>query len=164
MSNLFPFSGRTPRFRIIILASIILVVAFTSSAWAEEAEIKHRLGAFLGATADGADWGESFGLEYENYFAPHLGAGVLAEYIGGDFDHYLVGVPFFIHPYKGLLFKFAPMLEFGHGDTTVVGRLGIGWEFELSHHWLLAPEFMLDLNRRKREFTQVFGLAVSYQW
>ena len=164
MSNYCQYYGCCPRFRIIILASIISVLAFTFSAWAEETEIKHRLGAFLGATADGADWGESFGLEYENFFAPHLGAGVLAEYAGGDFDIYLVGVPFFIHPYEGLFFRFAPMLEFGHGDTEVVGRLGIGWDFELTHHWLLAPEFNLDLNRRKRAFTQVFGLAVSYQF
>ena len=159
---------RWPRYRGVIAAVIFLFVFPVSAVFAEdshsEKEARHRIGVFLGYTADGADWGESIGVEYENYFAPKLGVGLLAETAGGDIDTSLIGVPFFVHPYKGLFLRFAPMVEFGHGETELVGRIGMGWDFEITHHWLLAPEFNLDLNRRKREFTQVFGLAVSYEF
>ena len=82
---------------------VIRRMAINLDAMAESEGIEHRnrLTLFGGVTQDGSDTGASFGLEYEYRIRQLWGIGGLAEYAGGDFDSWVIGVPVFIHPYAG---------------------------------------------------------------
>ena len=118
----------------------------------------------LGNTYEDADHGSengfTIGFTYERRFSELLGVGGFYEYAAGDFDKWSVGVPLFIHPYKGFRFALAPGLEHRHGDDEFLFRTGVGYEFELSERWILMPEFNVDFV--DGEESLVVGLILGY--
>jgi hypothetical protein len=116
---------------------------------------------FGGVTQHGGDAGASIGLEYEYRVNPLFGIGAFGEYAGGEIDTWVFGIPGFIHPYAGWFIRLAPGLEFEGSETLYFFRTGVGYEFELSPRWGLAPEFNMDiLEGNKTEF--VYGLSLIY--
>jgi hypothetical protein len=91
-----------------------------------------------------------------------LGIGGLAEYAGGDFDSWVLGVPFFIHPYAGWIAWLAPGAELEDGDTNFLFRAGLGYEFEIYPRWSLAPEINFDFTDGDTKL--VYGLTLSWQF
>ena len=110
----------------------------------EEKEYRKGIALFGGNTQDGSENGASIGLEYLYRISPHFSIGGLGEYAGGDFDSWVIGIPLYVRPYAGLYFRLAPGLEFEDSETDFLFRTGLGYEFELSPGWLLAPDFNVD--------------------
>jgi hypothetical protein len=158
------------RYRRILLGIIIVLITLNSAALSDELEAtsdsatienRNKIILFGGVTQDGGEVGASIGLEYEYRINPLFGIGAFGEYAGGDFDTWVFGIPGFIHPYAGWFIRLAPGLEFEGSETLYLFRTGVGYEFELSPRWGLAPEFNVDLlEGGKTEF--VYGLSLSY--
>lgn len=153
-------------FIVCLLISLPVDAAAESETEAESSEVEYRskIGIFGGNTQDGHDHGASVGVEYMYRMGNLLSIGGFAEYAGGDFDLWLLGLPLFIHPHAGWFFRLAPCVEFGHGETLFVFRTSVGYDFEITPRWALAPEFSVDINRREREFTQVYGVTLLYSF
>jgi len=147
---------------LIILSPVVATAGSEAEAESDHAEHPNKIALFGGVTMDGGDSGASAALEYTYRVREYLSIGGIVEYAGGDFDTWLLGPDFVFHPHAGWLIRLAPLAEFEHSETRFVFRVGAGYEFELSPRWALTPEFNVDLNRRDREFTQVFGISLVY--
>ena len=153
-----------------IIASLLIifpvVAAAESETEAESSEVEYRskIGIFGGITQDGHDHGASVGVEYIYRMDDLISIGGFLEYAGGDFDLWLIGLPFFIHPHAGWFFRLAPAAEFEHDEVRFVFRTSVGYDFEITPRWAIAPEFNVDLNRRDREFTQIYGITLLYSF
>jgi hypothetical protein len=111
--------------RKLIIISIIAMILSLPQINAQEDEYNynesssfhhmHHIGLFLGGTSS-LDYGTAHftaGLDYEFKFGtkPVFGLGLLGEGIFSTLNEYIVGLPVFIHPWKGLKFWVAPCIE-----------------------------------------------------
>lgn len=129
----------------------------------EDAGGGQRLSMFVGNTQDGSENGLSVGLEYEYRWTRKFGVGALAEYAGGDFDSWVVGIPFFIHPHAGWFIRLAPGLEHEDSENSFLFRAGVGYDFEIMPRWSLAPEFNVDFVEGGDD-KLVYGLSLSREF
>jgi len=154
---------------LIIIAALFLVAAPLELLGAEERHSKneeahsyhHRIELFLGDTLEHGEHEFSPGLTYEYRLLHILGIGAFWEFSHKEFDKF--GIPFFIHPYKGLRFVLAPGLDYvkkEHDKFLFLFRTGIGYEFETGR-WSITPEINYDFIE-EGENALVFG--VSFGW
>jgi len=156
------------RFKWIQLCILMAPFIFVSSgagadvenqAGAGENDPRNKISLFGGNTQDGSENGVSVGLEYEYALTRYFGLGGLLEYAEGDFDSWILGVPIFVHPYRGLFFLAAPGVEIEDGDTNFLLRIGVGYELEFLPRWSIAPEFNVDFSDGHTKL--VYGLTLS---
>ncbi len=100
------------------------------------------------------------GLSYSRRLNRLFALGGYIEHAAGDFDTSAVGIDFIIYPHAGWLFKVSPGLEFDDGETKAQGRLGVGYDFEITREWSLAPEMNVEFVDGERNF--VYGLILGY--
>ena len=152
---------------LICLLSLSPVVA-TAGSEAEggsaEEEYRSQIILFGGNTQDGSDHGAATSLGYLYRLGKHFRIGGFAEYAGGDFDLFLLGFDTVVFPIGGWYARVAPCVEFEESEARFVTRVGTGYEFEFGPRWSLAPEVVWDTNRREREHTFVYGLAVAFKF
>ena len=156
--------------KVAFICSLYALFAAPHLFAAEQAHTTHQdsehyhqnsVGLFLGNTYEdshhGSENGFTVGFNYERRFTKLLGIGGFYEYAGGDFDKWSIGVPLFIHPYKGLRFQLAPGLEHKEGNDEFLFRTGAAYHFELTEQWVVVPEVNVDFVDGEEAF--VFGLA-----
>lgn len=152
-----------------IFCCIFILAALTSIAVAEESEpkahekedeLRNHISLFGGNTQDGSENGASIGLGYEYRLNPLLALGFLGEYAGGDFNSWMIGVQALIFPHAGWFFRLAPGLEYEDSESNFLFRTGLGYEFELSSRWSLAPEFNVDFV--DGDTKMVYGLSLLW--
>ena len=114
---------------------------------------------FLGNSHEDHKDGFAAGLVYEYRLNQMFGTGGIVEYVGGDFEEWAVGVPIFIHPYKGLRFVFSPGLLFEEHETLFLFRTGLAYEFEIDR-LSITPEFNVDFV--DSEEILVYGVSFGY--
>ena len=111
----------------------------------------------------------TFGVEYEYRFTKSIGLGVLGESITSKVDELVLGVPFFLHPFKELKLVAAPLLVYGEEhqeeqtheskkEAHLFGRIGIGYEFH-SHHFSIDPSVNFDFGKTD---ALDYGVAIGY--
>ncbi len=154
------------RYRVSLFIFLFLVVVPTGVVIAEseqeehgEVHHRHRLELFLGNTHDDHGDGFTTGLTYEYRINQILGTGGVVEYAGGDFEEWAVGVPLYIHPYKGLRFLFGAGLVFEEHETLFLFRTGLAYEFEIDR-LSISPEFNVDFV--DGEEVLVYGMSFGY--
>jgi len=146
--------------------ALLLVGAALSraaGAESESTERQNKVSFFGGITQDGSDVEASLGLEYEHRMGDLWGIGGLAEYAAGDFDAWVVAVPVLLHPYADWFIRLAPGVEFEEDEASLLLRTGVGYDFELSRRWSLAPEFNVDFTEGG-DTKLVYGLSLSYSF
>ena len=124
---------------------------------------EQSLSLFVGITDDRGDNVFSMGLDYEYHLSELIGVGALVDVAGGDVRSSVLGIPVFFHPVGGLFVLVAPGIEFQvDGDNEFLVRLGVGWEFEVSEKWILAPTVDIDFVDGDKVY--VYGVAVGYKF
>ena len=125
---------------------------------------QHVIEFFVGNTYEdahhGSENGFTVGLTYERRLSSVWGVGGAYEYAAGDFDKWSIGVPLFIHPYKGWRFQFAPGLEHKKGEDEFLFRIAAAYEITLSDRWMLIPEIAVDFV--DGDEAVVYGLAFGF--
>ena len=125
---------------------------------------QHVVEFFVGNTYEdshhGSENGFTVGFTYERRLSSLLGVGGAYEYAAGDFDKWSIGVPLFIHPYKGWRFQLAPGLEHKKGEDEFLFRIGAAYEITLSDRWMLIPEIAVDFV--DGDEAVVYGLAFGF--
>lgn len=152
----------------LILFCIFILMALTSSGVCAEVESKaHKekdyrqvIVLFVGNTQDGSENGASIGFEYVRRISPRFSIGGLGEYTGGDFNSWVIGIPFYVRPYAEWFVRLAPGLEFADSETNFLFRIGLGYEFEVMPRWLLSPEINADFV--DGETRLVYGLTLAW--
>ena len=164
------------KYYLYLTIVIFFTVVFTPLADAEEAHEKHanefhrhHLSLIVGNTQnDGNQSGLLVGVDYEYRFNRWIGLGGLAEYAGGDFDHFLLAVPLFIHPYKNWLLSVTGGAEVHkeHNDHEEdkqrrewIVRTSVAYQFPIADKWTIAPEFSVDFSENETLF--VFGIVIG---
>ena len=161
------------KYAMIGLMMAILVLLMPVKIPAEEAghgskgevlENRHGIELFLGNTQDDGENGFSVGLSYEYRLNQLFGIGGIVEYAGGDFKKWTLGVPFFLHPYKGWRFLVAPGVSIpdNDDDDEFLFRVGAAYEFEIGEKWANTPEFNVDFVDNSEEL--VYGLSFGYKF
>jgi hypothetical protein len=150
-----------------LVGALALVLAGTSGALAAGGgdgshgggHGKNHIALFVGATdAYHNGTGVSLGLEYEYRLHNLLGAGLLVEYSDLDHNAWVLGVPFVLHPYKGLRLLVMPGVEFSHGHSNYLTRVGIGYDIPVGD-WIMTPAFNVDFVNHHENL--VFGVAIG---
>ncbi len=169
--------------KIFLLAIITLVVLLNSSILysqqheeqsnhVADAHInKNHIALFNGATTvfEHDITSYTVGVEYEYRFTKTMGLGLLAEYITPEIDEFVLGITFFIHPFKGLKLMAAPILVYGEEskeedilesekEARFFGRIGIGYEIHV-HYFTLNP--IIDFDFGKTE-AMGYGVGIGY--
>jgi hypothetical protein len=158
----------------IVLAGLLYVALTASPLYAEEqtkpkhneAEHYHQniVELFLGNTYEDGDHGSENGftvaIAYERRFSELFGIGGFYEYASGDFDKWSIGIPFFLHPYKGLRFQAAPGLEHRDSENEFLFRLGVAYDFILTEKLMLLPEIAVDFVDGDKAF--IYGFILAY--
>jgi len=157
---------------------LFLVVSIASAVLAEESHEsgdhafhRHHAALIVGAIFD--EHGENgtsagIGVDYEYRFNQWLGLGGFAEYAGGDFDHVLLGVPLFIHPYENWRLAVAAATEIYKDEEhderkrEWVVRTGVGYAFHIDDEYSISPEFYVDFS--EHETLYVIGLSFGFGW
>ena len=83
----------------------------------------------------------------------------MVEYAAGDFAAWVVGVSFFLHPYAGWFFLLMPGLGHENEETALAVRAGVGYNFDITTHWSLAPEFNIEIPE-EGDSKLIYGLSV----
>ena len=162
------------KFQLFVLLAMMMGIANTQIAHANEASEeeshgfhRHHMALILGNTqSEESSNGPSIGVDYEYRLNQWFGIGGLAEYAGGDFDHLLLVVPLYIHPYKGWLLNVSLGTEV-HKDHDEheedkrtrdwIVRGGVAYQFPIGSRYTLGPEFNVDVS--EHETTISYGLA-----
>lgn len=115
------------------------------------------------------DNGFTVGVDYEYRFNQWAGIGGLVEYAGGDFEHLVLAVPLYIHPYKNWLLVVAGGAEVHkehdeHEENKQkrewIVRTGIAYQFPFADKWTIAPVFNVDFSEHETLF--VYGIAIGF--
>ena len=127
---------------------------------------RHHAALFIGNTQnDGSEHGLSVGMEYEYRINQWLGLGGLVEYAAGDFEHLLIAVPLFIHPYEDWLFMVAAGTEIHKGEEENKGkrnwliRTGVGYQFQFGEKYSITPAFHVDFSEHETLF--IYGVYIG---
>lgn len=81
----------------------------------------------------------AFGIDYSYRVSKLFGLGAYFDYAAGTFRELLVGPALFIFPWEGLFFEVSPSLGInGKQDLFFVARVAVGYEFEITPHFLLG--------------------------
>ena len=173
---------------LCIIASLIFALSLSWAAEADEAhgEASHDFhrhhAAFIVGVTEGEDSksGFSLGVDYEYRFSELFGLGGVVEYTGGDFDHVLLLVPVFIHPYKGWLLNVAAGAEIheeheehgvhveheedGDNERTAdwVARVGAAYQFHFGERYTIAPEVNVDFTEHETAFAYGVAFGVGF--
>lgn len=168
---------KTPRkYCLYVIITSVFIVAFVPVVFAGEAHKegshefhRHHMAIILGNTQnEDGDNGLSVSVDYEYRINNWLGIGGLAEYAGGDFEHLLLIVPLYIHPYKGWLLNvsFGTEIHKEHEDHEEdkrtrdwIVRTGVAYQFPFGERYSIAPEFNVDFS--EHETLYVYGIAVG---
>jgi hypothetical protein len=158
---------------------VLIVVSFLFMVWspasvAEEAHdgathslYRHHAALFIGNTQnDGSKHGLSLAMDYEYRITERLGLGGLVEYAGGDFEHYIVAIPLFIHPYGNWCLLLAAGTEI-HNDNEKnnkreedwLVRTGVGYRFHFGEKYSISPEFNVDFSEHETLF--IYGVSIG---
>lgn len=100
----------------------------------------------------------SWGLDIEYWFNPRWGVGLhndlemqsfIIERVGGEEflerDYPLVvTLDALFKPWRELVLVIGPGYELERNENFFLFRIGLEYEFELNHHWDLAPTFFYD--------------------
>jgi hypothetical protein len=149
----------------IPLLAVLLITVGLRSAGAEDQhsvheEIhRHHVGLLLGNTEEGHENGFTIGADYEYRLKKVIGLGGVAEYIGGDFDSFVLAGLVFIHPYRDLRFVLGPGFENRESKNKFFLRAGIGYRFHVGDAWTIAPEFNVDFFDRDEAL--VYGVSIG---
>ena len=133
----------------------------------EGLEYRNKIFLFGGLTQEDSEIDGTLGLGYEYLFTELLGIAGMAEFTSGEVERKMAfGLGATIHPYAGLYFLIGPGFEIvdrkHEGDEEFfMFRLSIGYEFELTPRWYLAPEFNVDFVSGG-ENALVYGVVLGY--
>lgn len=155
---------------------------------------KNHMGMFLGATSGMYEHGETgftVGLEYErllNSTSPIMGIGLLFEAVMMEETEFVVGVPIFVHPYKGFKFFVSPNMIFRGEEETAIAdnadkhtikfqsdaeenvihstekffiRMGMGYDFHFEK-FAVSPTISFDLIESNTYL--VYGIGFGYSF
>lgn len=116
---------------------------------------------FVGVCGINDAWADSEELEFRNKIT--LFGGVTQE--GSEIDG-SIGLGATVHPYAGLYFLIGPGIEIVDrkdegNEESFIFRLGVGYDFELTPRWSLAPEFNVDFVSGG-DNALVYGLVLGY--
>jgi hypothetical protein len=149
----------------IPLITVLLISVWLRPAGAEDQHSvheefhRHHMGLLLGNTQEGHENGFTIGADYEYRLTKLVGLGGVAEYIGGDFDSFVLSGLFFIHPYRGLRFVLGPGFENRDSDNKFFLRAGVGYRFHVGDAWTIAPELNVDFFERDEAL--VYGVSIG---
>jgi hypothetical protein len=160
--------GMLLRLTMYVAISLLLTMLISASALAGESISgshsgyghNHHIALFVGNTHHEDDDSISIGLDYEYRLHEIFGVGALAEYTAGDFDSWILGIPLFIHPYKGLQLLVAPGVEFKDSESEFLLRTGVGYQLDIGEGWSITPQYNADFI--KDEVAHVYGLSIGY--
>ena len=101
----------------------------------------HGLNIFTGYAWERGGGGFKIGADYEYRFTKLFGLGLFLNYIYGDFNVWVIGLPtVFLHPWKELTLIVSPGVEIEEGgETEVLLRLGGYYEFSLGGNGSWRP-------------------------
>jgi len=102
------------------------------------------------------------GTKYEYHFSETNGVGGLIEYSSGELDSWVIAVPLFIHPYKGLRLLGAIGFDERNNDTEFLFRAGIGYKFKINDKWNIIPEFNYDFVEGDEKYG--YGVIFNYEF
>ena len=159
------------------LIAILIALFFAPLVGAEEAPStgehafhRHHAALIVGNTQnDGSENGFSVGIDYAYRINHWLGLGGIAEYAGGNFEHFLLLAGASIRPYKNWVLIAAGGAEVhkehaDHEEDTPkrewVIRTGVAYQFPLAGNWTIAPEFNVDFSDHETLF--VYGVAIGF--
>lgn len=150
--------------RITALAVVsIIVLMFASSVLAGE----HEIAVFVGDSRYQTISALTLGADYEYRWNATAGIGILFEYVQGDriTRNYVVGIPFYAHPYGGLRLAFVPLFESDDedGDTVSRGAVRVGFAYALeAGSFNITPQFNFDF--RSDAVYTVYGIGFGYRF
>jgi len=149
----------------IILIAVLLMTVVLRNAGAEDQHSvhekfhRHHVGLLLGNTQEGHENGFTIGADYEYCLKELVGLGGVVEYIGGDFDSFVLAGLVFIHPYRDLRFVLGPGFENRDSENKFFLRAGVGYRFHIGKAWTIAPEFNVDFFERDEAL--VYGVSIG---
>ena len=164
------------RWDLLLPAIVLLIIMAPGTAPAEEEHEgaahsfhRHHAALFIGNTQnDGSEHGLSVGMEYEYRINQWLGLGGLVEYAAGDFEHLLIAIPLFIHPYEDWLFAVAAGTkihkdeEENKGKRDWLVRTSVGYQFQFGEKYSITPAFHVDFSEHETLFIYGFYIGLGF--
>ena len=142
-------------------AMVWMVGATAAEAAGDGGYHPHHVAVFVGGTDSAHEGsGVSLGIDYEYRWHQNFGVGVLAEYADLNHAAWIVGVPLFVHPYRGLKLLVMPGVEFTNNHSNFLTRVGVGYDFHIGD-WSITPSANVDFVAGANNL--VFGLGVMDQ-
>ena len=147
----------------LLLSTLISASAFAGESASYSHELhNHHLAAFVGHTEHEGETGVTTGLDYEYRICEYFGVGGLAEFVAGDFDDWILGIPFFFHPFENLQFMVAPAIEFNSEEhDAVLLRAGVGCPVNIGKGWSITPQYNMDFIEGEGKPAQVYGVSLG---
>lgn len=136
--------------KVVILASLVLAGAISNNAPAADSSHPHHVSVFTGATTASSHTHFTIGLDYEFRVLPMLGVGLIYDHAFAFYDTNIVALGFFAHPFDdstplgALKFVLAPGVEFEHGHSAFVFRLGTAYDIPVGGNFTVSPTFNFD--------------------
>jgi hypothetical protein len=148
-------------------AALLLAAMFAAPAAAQEAAPEgkpHHLSVVIGGTHIPHEDETAFtlGLDYEYRLNPTLGLGFVAEHAFGPVNSTTLLAVADIHLTERLALQAGPGMEFVHGETFFVARLGALYEFEIGENLTLAPQIHYDYSSHDDAIVFAIGIGKAF--
>ncbi len=124
---------------------------------------QHAASLFLGGALRRGDGGAAtIGVDYEYILSERWGVGGFADLAIGSRTAVVLGGAGYWHPWKELVIVMGPGVEFEHGESNPLVRLGGIYELEVGKK-SIAPAVFVDIIRDKKP-DLVLGLNFIWKW
>ena len=144
-----------------LLLAAVLAAPVAAQEGSAQTEKPHHLSVVIGAThvpkAD--ETGFTLGVDYEYRLNRTLGLGFVAEHAFGPIDSTTLLAVADIHVAGGLAIQAGPGVEFLHGESFFVTRLGALYELEVGEDFTVSPQLHYDFSAH--EDAIVFAIAIG---
>jgi len=125
--------------------------------------LRHSLGLFLGATKEHDEYHDTLGIEYVYRINRLWSVGGVIERADRDKSSTLTNIFAHLHPWRGLYFGGGVGKKDPGEERENVGRVTIGWEFEIGKRWAISPQANLDFIE-DAENEEVYGVIFGIRF
>jgi hypothetical protein len=150
-----------------VVMVLVMMLASSLLAGGNSEYDPNEIAVFLGDTRYEGTGAFTLGAGYEYRWNATAGIGFIFEYVLGDrmYRDYVLGLPFYVHPFGGMRFFAAPLFvsQDEDGNSVSRGALRVGFAYAIpAGDFSFTPKFNFDFMNEKVH--TVYGVAFGYRF
>lgn len=148
--------------RSLSLMALTASILGFSAAQAETMGHDYHAAVFLGATSADSKTYATAGADLEKRISDSFGVGVIVDSLVESHGQTIAAAGLFYHPTDSLKLVLAPGVEYSHGTSQSVLRVGAGYDWHLDNGLSVGPVVNADMT--DGHTASVYGISTGFSF